>query len=82
MPGPVLGQGGRCTGQIGGEIKPAHIYYNEEKVTVWIIPSLVLFRLVAHPLQPGVVEPYMVWGVWFPNYLLLERTHRIQNFGP
>jgi hypothetical protein len=82
MPGPVLGQGGRCTEQIGGEIKPAHVYYNEKNVTVWIIPSLVLFRLVAPPLQPGVVEPYMVWGVWFPNYLLLERTHRIENFGP
>jgi hypothetical protein len=29
MPWPILGQGGRCAGQIGGEILPAHIYCNE-----------------------------------------------------
>jgi hypothetical protein len=29
------------------------------------------------PLQPGVVEPYPVWGVWFPSRLTLEETGRI-----
>jgi hypothetical protein len=37
---------------------------------------------VAPPLQPWVVEPYLVWGVWFPNHLLLEGADHIQNFGP
>jgi hypothetical protein len=42
--------------------------------------GLVLFRWVAHPLQPRVVGPYLVWGVWFPNCLPLEGTDRIQDF--
>jgi hypothetical protein len=41
----------------------------------------VLFRLVAPPLQPGVVGHFLVWGVWFPSHLPLEGTDCIQNFG-
>jgi hypothetical protein len=33
-PRPVPAQEGRCAGQTGGEILPAHVYYNEEKVMV------------------------------------------------
>jgi hypothetical protein len=47
-----------------------------------LLQGLVLFRLVAPPLQPGVVGLYPVWGVWFPSHLPLEGTGRIQNFGP
>jgi hypothetical protein len=35
------------------------------------------FRLVAAPLQPGVMGPYLVWGVWFPSHLLQEGISRI-----
>jgi hypothetical protein len=43
--------------------------------------GLVLFRLVAPPLQPGVLRLYLVRVVWFPNHLPLEGINRIQNFG-
>jgi hypothetical protein len=43
--------------------------------------DLIPFRLAAPPLQPRVVGPYPVWGVWFPIRLPLERTSHIQNFG-
>jgi hypothetical protein len=39
--------------------------------------GLDIFRLVAPPLQPGVVGPYSVWGIWFSNHLLLEGTGHI-----
>jgi hypothetical protein len=34
--------------------------------------GLVLFRLVASPLQPRLVGHFLVWGVWFP-YLFATR---------
>jgi hypothetical protein len=43
--------------------------------------GLVLFKLVAHPLQPGGVGSCPLWGVWFPSRLPLERTDHVQNFG-
>jgi hypothetical protein len=43
MLGPVSGWGGRRAGQTGGEILPAHVYGNEEKVTVWITPEFNSF---------------------------------------
>jgi hypothetical protein len=39
--------------------------------------GLVLFRLVAPPLQPGVVRLYLVRGAWFLRRLLLEGTSHI-----
>jgi hypothetical protein len=36
--------------------------------------------MVAPPLQPGVMGPYAVSGVWFPSHLLLEGTDHIHNF--
>jgi hypothetical protein len=39
-----------------------------------VLLGLVLFRLVAPPLQLGVVGPYLVWSIWFPSRLLLEGT--------
>jgi hypothetical protein len=51
-------------------------------VLVGLHLSLVPYRLVAPPLQPGVVGPYSVWGAWFPNCVPLEGTGRIQIFGP
>jgi hypothetical protein len=60
--------------QIGGEILSAHIYRNEEKRWCRLLPDLVLFRLVAPTLQPGVVGPCPVWVVWLPSHLLLDRT--------
>jgi hypothetical protein len=82
MPEPIPGQGGRRVRQTGGEIVSAHVYHNEEERWCRLLPGSVLFRLVAPPLQPKVVESYLVRGVWFPNHLLLEGTCCIQNFGP
>jgi hypothetical protein len=42
--------------------------------------GLVLFRLVAPPLQPGVVEPYPVRGAWFHSRLPLEGTESYSEF--
>jgi hypothetical protein len=42
---------------------------------------LVLFRLVAPLLQLGMVEPYLIWGAWFPSHVPLEETGCIQIFG-
>jgi hypothetical protein len=42
-----------------------------------LLPGLVLFKLVVLPLQPGVVRPYPVRGVWFPSRLLLMGTSHI-----
>jgi hypothetical protein len=44
--------------------------------------GLDLFRLVAPPLQRGVVGPYPVRGVWFPTHPSLIGTDCFQNFGP
>jgi hypothetical protein len=47
-----------------------------------LLPDLVLFRLVAPPLQTGVGGgTYSIWGVWFPNRLPLEGTSHIHIFG-
>jgi hypothetical protein len=76
----MLGPVPRWVRQIGGKILPARIYRNEEERWRRLLLDSVLFRLVAPPLQPGVVEPYLVWIVWFPSHLLLERTGHVQNF--
>jgi hypothetical protein len=44
-----------------------------------LLLSLVLFRLVAPPLQPRVVGPYPIWGVWLPSCLLLEGDEDITS---
>jgi hypothetical protein len=36
-----------------------------------LLSGLILFKSVVPPLQSGVVGSYPVWGVWFPNCLLL-----------
>jgi hypothetical protein len=77
MLGLVPGQGGRWAGQTGGEILPVHVYHNEEERWCGLLLCSVLFRLVTPPLQPGVVGPYLVRGVWFPSHLILEGTSRI-----
>jgi hypothetical protein len=77
-PEPVPGRGGRQNGQTSGEILPTQVYRKEKRR---MLPGLVLFTLVASPLQPGVVGPYSVWGVWFHSCLPLEGTDHIQNFG-
>jgi hypothetical protein len=81
-PRPVPCRGGRRVGQTGGEILPTHVYRNEEQRWCKLLLCSVLFRLVAPPLQPGVVGPYLVQGVSFPSHLLLEGTGHIQNFEP
>jgi hypothetical protein len=81
MPRPVPGRGGRRNGQTCGEILPAHIYHNEEKQRCQFLLGSDLFRLVDPPLQPGLVEPYPVRGVWFPSHFRLEGTSHIHNFG-
>jgi hypothetical protein len=78
---PISGWGGRRVRQTDDEILPVHVYHNEEERWCGLLLGLVLFRLVAPPLPPGVVEPYLVRGVWFPSHLLMEGISHIQNFG-
>jgi hypothetical protein len=40
-------------------------------------PRLVLYRLVAPPLQSEVVDPFFVRGVWFASRLPLGGPDRI-----
>jgi hypothetical protein len=65
------GWGERCNGLIGGKILSACGYHNEGKRWCRLLSGLVLFRLVAPPLQSGVVGPYLVLGVWFTSCLPL-----------
>jgi hypothetical protein len=57
---PISGWGGRRNEQTGGEILPTHVYCKEEKQRCGLLPGLVIFSLVAPPLQPGVVGPYPI----------------------
>jgi hypothetical protein len=54
---------GRWDSQTGGEILPTHTHCRVEKHKRGLLLGLVLFRLVAPPLQPGVVGLYPVWSV-------------------
>jgi hypothetical protein len=40
---PISGRGGRRARQTGGEIMPAHVYFNKEKATMWITPGFSYF---------------------------------------
>jgi hypothetical protein len=60
-----------------GEILPANDYRNEEERWCRLFLCSLLSRLVAPPLQLGVVGPYPVQGLWFPNRLPLEGTGHI-----
>jgi hypothetical protein len=60
---PVPSLEGRQVGQIGGKILPSHVCHNEEERWCVLLPGSALFRLMAHPLQPGVVGSYPVRGV-------------------
>jgi hypothetical protein len=71
------GRGERRSGLTGDEILPAHDYHNTGKCLRGLLLGLVLFKLVAPPLQPRVVESYSIHGVWFPSHLLLEGSGRI-----
>jgi hypothetical protein len=68
--------------QTDGEILPVHGYRDGRVNRYRSFSGLVLFSLVVPLLQPGVVEPYLVCGTWFPNRLSLEGTNRILIFGP
>jgi hypothetical protein len=69
--------GMRLTGLTGDEILTTRGYRYKGKDWCGLLPCLVLFMLVAPPLQPGDVGPYLVWGAWFSNRLSLEGTDRI-----
>jgi hypothetical protein len=71
----------RLTGLTGDEILTTRGYRYKGKDYCGLLPGLVLFRMVAPPLQPRVVGPYLLWGAWFSSHLLLEGTDRIQIFG-
>jgi hypothetical protein len=55
----------RRDGQTSGEIPSASANHRVEKWWHGSLPRLVIFRLVAHPLQSKVVGSYPVRGVWF-----------------
>jgi hypothetical protein len=69
-------------GQTVGEIMPAHAHHMVEKCKHGLLSGLVLFRLLPPPSSAWSGGLYRVRGVWFPNHFPLERTGRIQNFGP
>jgi hypothetical protein len=70
---PEVG-GMRRTELTGGEILPTHSYRDKGWYWCRLLPGLVLFRLVVHPLQPGVVGPYLIQSIWFPSHLPPEGT--------
>jgi hypothetical protein len=70
------------SGQTGGQILSVRAYLDEREDWYESFLDLVLFRMVAPPLQLGVVGPNLVLGAWFPSYLPLEGTGRIQIYGP
>jgi hypothetical protein len=70
----------RQTGLTGGEILPTHGYRDVGSNWCGLLLGRVLFMLVVAPLQPGVVEPYLVRGRWFSSHLLLEGTGSYLNF--
>jgi hypothetical protein len=80
VPGLFPGGGERQNGLTSGEILSAHDYRNGGRCWHVLLLGLVLFRLVAPPLQSGVVDSYPVRGAWFSKHLLLEGTSRIQIF--
>jgi hypothetical protein len=65
------------SGQTCGEILHVRDYPDKREDQYELFLSLILFRLVAPPLQPGVVGPYLIYGAWFPSHLPLEGTSRI-----
>jgi hypothetical protein len=77
MPRSVPGWGEMWNELTGGEILHVHDYRNEGKQLCGLLSGVVLFRLVAPPLQVGVVGSYLVRDAWFPSYLLLVGTDRI-----
>jgi hypothetical protein len=57
------------SGLVGGKILTVRRYCDGREDRYALFSGLVLFRLVAPPLQPGVVGPYPVWDTWFPHHL-------------
>jgi hypothetical protein len=66
---PQLKEGGGMVRQVAKSCMPAPIV-GWKKGKRGLLSGLVLFSLVAPPLQPGVVGLYPVRGVWFSNHLL------------
>jgi hypothetical protein len=69
------------SGLTGGKILIARGYRDVREDQYGSLLGLTLFRLVAPPLQLGVVGPYPVHGTWFPSHLSLEGNGWIQIFG-
>jgi hypothetical protein len=67
---------------IGGKIPTVHGYCDGREDRYGLFLGLILLRLVAPPLQPGLLRPYPVRSTWFPRHLSLEGTEHIQIFGP
>jgi hypothetical protein len=49
-------------GQTCGEILLARDYRDGREDQYELFSGQILFRLLAHPLQPGVVGPYLLHG--------------------
>jgi hypothetical protein len=67
--------------QTCGEILSARIYYDEMEDWYRLLLDLIPFKLAAILLQPRVVGPYLVRGVWFSSHFPLKATGRIQIYG-
>jgi hypothetical protein len=82
--GPVLCRVTRrlYSGQTCGKILPVYDHHDGREDRFGSLLSSILFRLVAPPLQLGVVGPYRIRGTWFPSCLPLVGTGRIQILGP
>jgi hypothetical protein len=61
---PSLGRRERLGGQSSGEILTAHINRKVEKQWHGLLLGLILFKLVAPPLQSGVVVSFFWYGVY------------------
>jgi hypothetical protein len=72
---------GRGEGAWKGQMAKPCLFMVVEKDPIWFAPKSSFFRWVTPPLEPRVVEPYLVWSVWFTNRLPLEELVVSRFFG-
>jgi hypothetical protein len=66
-------------GQSGGEILAAHANLSVEKQRCGLLSGLICFRMVAPPLQPGVLGPSSWYEVYDSPAICLWRESVISK---
>jgi hypothetical protein len=61
--GVAAGGLGFAPDRTGCEIMSVHACRDETEDQYVSLSDLILFRLMAPPLQPGEMESYLIWGV-------------------